>query len=214
MSEMTGVTLDSAAGKTFAEGFRDITYWITTDDDNFDVAQFRNSLVPSIRDLDRRVVPVAPSDENNGPYHAFFGWRTLDDLSKRLELTIAYHQGPMRHASDEHEPYAEQLMAWLAHSFKLSEVMAHVHVRFAFQLDTRECTFPLPQSLGDAEIFGIRLRVASRPHGISTISLTKGKSKWLVEAIGSRKVVFSDFSPYEDVSALSSHLETLWVMEA
>lgn len=211
VSEDVTLSTGSPSTEAFAEGFREMYYVINVSREDFDVDAFRSSLSANSRDRDTAVAPVAPLDEVNGPYHVIFGWRLAE---KELDFFVSYRVGPKKHESDEHEPYAEQFMGWFSPSFKQSTVQAHVHARFEFPHAGRESKFRLPQAVGDTEIYGIRLRVPLKTTGVSTVNLTKGKSRWLVEVIGDRVLSLVDFSPYNEVRALASFVDTLWAKEA
>jgi hypothetical protein len=208
VSENVAATSPNAqSAGTFAEGFRTIFYLINIDVKDFDVDAFRNSLAPTARDKDAFVVSVAPLDEESGPYHLFFGWR----LGKaRNEFSIEYRPGPKKHEVDEHPPYAEEFMSWFARSIKRQAVPAHIHVRFAFAHDTHRSRFTLPQTMGDAEVYGVTMRVPTSGNTCD-VSLIRGKARWFVEVIADREIVFGNFAPYSDVRNLASCVESLWL---
>lgn len=211
VSEETKTLSDSLLNDSFADGFREMYYVFSVSRDAFDLDAFRNSLAPTVRDRDTYAVPVAPLDENNGPYYVIFRWRLV---GKELGFFVSYRSGPKKHERDEHEPYAEQFMSWFAKSFKQSTTDVHVHARFAFPLETRRSEFPLPQAVGGAEVFGITMRVPAEPNGVTEVALTKGESRWYVEVIADRTLSFDGFTPYADVHALASFVDSLWATEA
>jgi hypothetical protein len=179
--------------------FDQILYWVNASVDDFDVPAFRAALPAGVRPRDNAAVSVAPRDGNQGTYHAFLAW-TLG--AEDVTLTIDYHDGPMAHAEDEHEPYAEELMSWLGQFFSTDSVTAHAHVRLRYSTATHRTKMPLSLSVevpGEAELYGIALRLRAKPSGATSVRLTRGQSHLYTEVIGERTVSFAHFTPAEDV---------------
>lgn len=192
--------------------FDQILYWINTSVDDFDVPAFRDALPSAVKQRDRAVVSVAPRDGAGGKYHAFFAWTISSD---DVTLTLDYHDGPMAHAAGEHEPYAEELMQWLAQFFNTESVIAHAHVRLRYSTATHGTKMPLALSTdvpSDAELYGVALRLRTKPHGATSVRLTRGQSHWYAEVIGERAIALTNSTPVGDVSVFREVL-SLFVEE-
>ncbi|MBV9494775.1 MAG: hypothetical protein JOZ54_11065 [Acidobacteria bacterium] len=192
--------------------FDQILYWINTSVDDFDVPAFQLALPSGVKQRDSAVVSLASRDGVAGKYHAFFAWAVS---SEDVALTIDYHDGPMDHAADEKEPYAEELMRWLARFFNTDSVTAHAHVRLRYSTATHATKMPLAlaaEAPADAELYGVALRLRTKPHGATSVRLTRGQSHWYAEVIGERPVVFANSTPMDDVSVFREVL-SLFVEE-
>ena len=103
-------------------------------------------------------------------------------------------------------------MEWIGQFFKHETAQGHIHARFEYPLEARQSKFPLPLKTalkGEAEIDGISLKLPSKPEGVSKVRLTQGKTRWYVEVIADRRITFKGFSPYGDVQAILSVIDTL-----
>jgi hypothetical protein len=193
--------------------FDQILYWIKPSVDDFDVPAFRQALPSAVRERDRAVVSLAPRAGTEGRYHAFFAWVIGPE---DVMLRIDYHYGPMEEAVDEHEPYAEELMQWLAQFFNTDSVTAHAHVRLRYSTATHTSKMPLilaTEAPTEAELYGVALRLRAKPNGATSVRLTRGQSHWYAEVIGERPVPFAEFTPMDDVIAFREVL-AMFVVES
>jgi len=181
--------------------FDQILYWINALTDDFDLPSFRSAIPPRIDELNDGELWFPPRDGTRGKYHAALTWVVS---AEEVALTIDYHHGPMPHANDEREPYAEDLMRWLGRFFATGKVMAHAHVRVRYSTATHATKMPMKLSTDapfDAELFGVALRLRSQPHGATSVRLTRGQSEWYAEVVGERTVEFERSTPLDDVAA-------------
>jgi hypothetical protein len=204
VSEETKTLAGATAVARFAAGFRDMYYLVNSTDDEFDVAKFSRFFGDKPDVLDGSCVTIAPKDEETGAYNIHFLWQRL--TSARLNFRVEYFKGTRRHDGDEHEPFAEDFMAWFGQFFKSPTVKSHLHAHFRYSLSDRSSKFPLPQqtNLADgAELHGISLRLTSNSDGVSTVQLTRRKDDWYVEIIADRIIKFKEFEPLSDVARLA-----------
>lgn len=200
------------------EGLEQAIYWMSAGRDDFDIFGFRAALPKQVRDEDDSAVLVAPSNDAS-EYHAFFAWN-MDD--EEVNLSVEYRVGKMEHAhvsggaedtDVEDGPSADHLMAWLGKFFKDKDVPSHLHVRYRYPYESRKSTIsfslgnasPLP---GNAEIYGIALRLPDKPSGATSVRLTGESSDWYAEIIADRDVNFIEFSPFADATMLQAVLRT------
>ena len=180
--------------------FEQILYWITFSRDDFDLPKFLDALPFSPDQVDEGAASVAPRDPSVGSYHATMRWRVTAD---EVRFQFVYHAGPLPHAGEEHEPYAENLMQWLGQFYGSEATTGHAHARLRFSTGARAATFPLSLKAEvpyDGELYGVALRLRSRPQGVSSVRLTRGRSDWYAEVVGERPIVFKDFDPVSDVT--------------
>jgi hypothetical protein len=191
--------------------FDQIIYWLFTSADEFDLPSFRAALPDGLRASDDTEVRCSSREGAQGPYHAYLGWQITGDA---LTLTLDYHSGGIEVARDETEPFAEDLMRWLAQYFSTSAVIAHAHVRIRYE--TAKTTSRLPLALTstppyDAELYGVALQLKERPNGALSVRLTRGQSYWYAEVVAEREIVLNQATPLDDVGAfrdvLSAFLE-------
>lgn len=188
----------------------EISYRLSASRDKFDVDRFRASLMPKGRTKDKWGTVCAPKDPKTGDYHLHADWFIEED---EVSFRIDYEAGPKEHEADEREPYAEEFMEWLGQFFKYENARSHIHAEFAYPLETRESKFPLPlkTAIGpkviEAEIDGISLKLPSKPEGVTSVWVTRGKARWKIQLAGDRRTTFKAFTPYEDMRAFISVLE-------
>jgi hypothetical protein len=179
--------------------FDQVLYWILTSTDDFDLPTFRAALPENVRNSDDDEVLCAPRDGGRGPYHAFLAWRIVKD---DLTLTVDYHEGGMDVAAGETEPYAEDLLPWLARFFSSPTVTAHVHVRLRYTTAKTVSRVPLALTIPppfDAELYGVALALKEKPSGAISVRLTHGQSYWYAEVVGERVISLSRATPLDDV---------------
>jgi hypothetical protein len=182
-------------------------YWISVSQEKFDTEKFLLEAGPKAKG-NVFSAEIAPRDEALGDYHIFATWNLVKE---QVRLFVEYEPGPKKHEKDEHEPYAEQFMEWLGRFFKHENAQAHIHARFQYPLEAKQSKFPLPLKTaleGDAEIEGISLRLPTRPRGVNRVRLVQGVHLWYVETVGDRRITFKGFTPYEDVQAFTSVIDT------
>lgn len=181
--------------------FDQILYWVNAPTDDFDLPSFRAAVPPQLSDLNEAELWFAPRAGERGEYHAALFWTVTND---EVALTIDFHVGPMPHAADEREPYAEDVISWLGRFFATDTVTAHAHVRVRYSTATYATKVPLKLSTGapyEAELFGVALRLRSQPNGATSVRLTRGQSEWYAEVVGERTIEFGRSTPLIDVAA-------------
>lgn len=181
--------------------FDQILYWVNAPTDDFDLPSFRAAVPPQLSDLDDAELWFAPRAGERGEYHAVLLWTVTDD---EVALTIDFHHGPMPHATDEREPYAEDVFSWLGRFFATDTITAHAHVRVRYSTATYATKMPLRLSTDapyEAELFGVALRLRSQPNGATSVRLTRGQSDWYAEVVGERTLEFARSTPLIDVAA-------------
>jgi hypothetical protein len=186
--------------------FEEVLYWIYTSTDDFDLPRFRAALPRLVSRLNEAEVTVAPREGELGGYHASLSWNiSADDV----RLTLEFHAGGAPHGTDETEPYAEELIAWLGQFFGTDNVRAHLHVRLKFSTSTHVSTVPFALSTiapFDAEVYGVALRLKGTANGVTSVRLTRGQSHWYAEVLSERIIVFRLATPFDDVMASSAVL--------
>lgn len=200
--------------KRLPSSLHDLYFLISVSQDKFDLQRFREWFrdnFPGSKTFEKDIhqVSVAPRDDEGGEYHASFSWRVKQE---DIEFRVEYLPGPRKHEQDEREPYAEELMQWLGGFFRNDNAHAHLHGRFELPAAKHRSKFPLPFKVSletEAEIFGISLRLPSKPEGVSTIRISLSRATWYVEAIANRRVVFGGFRPHGDAYALLSTVNLL-----
>jgi hypothetical protein len=190
--------------RVLSAGFNRLFYLLSANQENFDFGNFVRSLGGDASRLDAGSVSAAPRNEKDGLFHVHCSWRTRRD---EFQLRVEYFSGAMRHAVDEHEPYAEDFMAWIGKSFRSESVKAHVHARFDYPIAERRRNFVLPQVEGlaiEAELVGTRFRLPSKPHGVNTVAVTQLTTRWDIDVIANVPLAFATFSLAHDVESLES----------
>ena len=199
--------------------FEQIIYWITANRDEFDVPRFRDSLPDAVRDRDDVTVLIASEIELEGQYHALFGWTIGNE---EVDLNVEYYAGPLPEIrgeaadaasdpskSDRDGPPAEHLMGWLGQFFATENVTAHAHARYRYPGQSRAATFDLAlmaEPPHGAKLYGVALQLPTKPDGVVSVRLTRGKSDWYAELIGEREISFRDFSPIDEGNRLQAFL--------
>jgi hypothetical protein len=198
----------------FPDGFSDAYYLISVMPDKFNVEAFRQALGVSGHDSDASLW-FFPA--RRGAYLATLSF--FEDDTGELNFRIEY-EVVNEHASTPDglsEPSAETLVEWFGQFFKYDTAQAHLHARFRFAVDRRRSVYPLPvrTNFGDAdeayEIFGITVRMPSRPKGITSVRLTQGKAEWFVEVIADRRIAFRTFSPDGDLRSISHVIDKFFL---
>jgi hypothetical protein len=159
----------------FPDGFSNAYYLIDVMPDKFNAEKFRQAVSASGHDSDASLW-FFPS--RSGSYLAILSF--FEDDTGELNFRIEY-EVVNAHASASNtpaEPTAETLIEWLGQFFKYDTAQAHLHAQFRFAVDKRRSAYPLPvrTNFGDAdeayEIFGITVRMPSRPKGVTSVRLT------------------------------------------
>lgn len=194
-------------------GFTHGYYLISATTDKFDFEHFASSLTKLGHSdaIGKDIAFFGAEDVDLSPYYVVASWFTDEnDINFRIEYAL----GVMPRAKGELGPHAEHFMEWFGQFFKYNTAQSHMHAYFEHTLKTRQSRYPLPikTSLpGDTEpfeIFGITLRIPSKPSGVTSLRLTKGKTHWFTEVIANRRIAFRGFALNDDASALAAVVET------
>jgi hypothetical protein len=205
---MTGLT----PKKTLADyGFKKMLIMMSATADKFDWDGLNRKFGEETRTV--FTSRVTPEYLDKGEYNIdFFATKKKN---QDVELSFTYHEGTKEHEKDEVPPYAEQFMEWVGQFFKYENTNAHIHARFEFSTEKKQCKFPLPLKTnirGDTEdtIDGISLRFGSETEGVSTVRITTSKASFYIELIADRRITFKGYSPDIDVSAFAIALDSLF----
>lgn len=154
----------------------------------------------------RKFVTCAPRTTESTDYHLHVSWL---NSSKRFSITVEFVKGAKEHASDEHEPYAEQFMQWLAQFVLENQVTGEIHADFRYPIKNWSSRFllPLKAAIGpddsEAEIDGISCKLSTRPSGVSKVWLTQEFRNISVHLTAEREFSFIDFDPRSHIAALA-----------
>jgi hypothetical protein len=198
----------------FPDGFSNAYYLIDVMPDKFNAQKFRQAVSATGHDSDASLW-FFPS--RSGSHLAILSF--VEDETGEFNFRIEY-EVVNAHASAFNtpaEPTAETLIEWFGQFFKYDTAHAHLHAHFRFAVDKRRSVYPLPvrTNFGDAdeayEIFGITVRMPSRPKGVTTVRLTQGKADWFVEVIADRRIAFRTFSPDGDLTSISHVIDKFFL---
>lgn len=203
---MTDTTSPDLTSPSSFGPFDEALYWMSATREEFDVPRLAAEFASSSFEEDK-VVLCAPRDGEAGSYWATLHWSVTDE---RTYLNIEYRWGPLPHAHDEREPFAEGLMAWLGQFFSAPTFPCHAHLRCQFPGSSRETTFPLELTSpapSDVELYGVALRMKRPVNGVRVVRLSRSSESWYAEAIAEREVQFGSFSPIDDATAATTVLD-------
>lgn len=184
--------------------FRRMVYFVTVNREAFKLDEFGETFGGDIRR--EKTVSAAPRDGAHGLYHVHATWRFRGES---IEFRVEHIAGPMTHAANEREPYAEEFMKWLGHFFTES-VKGHIHARFDYPAKKRRAIFVVPPVHGlsvPVEVTGTRFRLPSKPNGISSLTITELSSRWAVDVIANFDDVFKAFDLQSDLQQLQSTID-------
>lgn len=189
----------------FPEGFADAYYLINVTADKFRADEFWQAVGVATRAIGAGVAFFASEAESS--HFAVLSWTVngTGELSFRLEYVPGFIDGRV---SPHTKVSAEQLVQWFGSFFKYDTVQSHLHATFTYSLHLRRSTYPLPvrTNFGDAdeqyEIYGIWVRLPSRPYAVTSVRLTQSASQWFVEIIAHKRIAFKKFSPDGDMKSV------------
>jgi len=199
-------TRESAQGhRIFAgSGCRFIEYQITAKESDVDLDGFFAATKDESRGAKKHAVTCAPKNESSD-YHLHVNWYVFDS---DFRLAVEFCKGPIPHAADEHEPYAEQFIQWVDRFFAVKVHTAEVEADFRYPLSKRRCRFPLPikANIGpggsEATVDGISFATPANPEGVSKVYLTQGSQSTTIHLRARRPLDFTTFDPQTEVAAL------------
>jgi hypothetical protein len=197
----------SSAKDRVPDGFDQAGYWVSADQNAFDLSKFRTQLPRDSRDLDEAIAIITPLNPKRHRYHVLFAWSIAED---EFQFTVAYRRGRLEQDDYtgvyvENGPNAEDFMQWFGQFFSVGSVKFHIHARFKYPLRKRVSKFPLTLSTkrlpAGAELSGVALRLTAAPNGVSSVRITKGQKHWYADVVSDRRITFKNFSPYVDAEA-------------
>jgi hypothetical protein len=166
--------------------------------EKFDLNALRSALHTEA-DLRRSFHVVTTRDSATGDYHVHFEWR-LREKEKEVTIEIKYVASLVKAKPDEPEPFADNIMPWLAQFFKHGDANAKIHSDFEFEAKKASLSwFPLPLRTkistlgGEAILDGIAVALPSEPDLVSRFFLSQIKDSVFVGIESERRIKFADF---------------------
>ena len=148
-------------------------------------------------DAKTEFVSCAPRNSDSD-YHLHVSWR---QRAGEVRINVKFAFGSKELASDEHEPYAEQFIRWIAPFFLDKKVACEVHADFQYPVKDWLARFPLPLKApmgpadSEAEIDGFSCKLRDQPFGVGRIWLTQEFRYVFLHLIADQHVNVDSFKP-------------------
>ena len=194
-------------------GCKGVWYEFSPAPDAFDVRRFAEA--SQLQNASSRWAAVCAPKSPLTDYHVHFDGRAS---TKHISFRVYYAEDAVRPASDEREPYAESIMAWLGSFFK--SPIASVDVTASFEKpDSRwrgQFNLPFKVTMSgqhtEVVIDGIMMALPRSPSGAYEGTLKRKPGKFSTSVKLNRKVEFAKFNLRDEIKIFHDATK-LWIEE-
>jgi hypothetical protein len=143
-------------------------------------------------------------------FHVHLDWSEKE--AKLFEMIAYFHPSFRDPDEGEQEPFAEDIIKWLASYFVNKAVDAEVRAEFKIPTGERKSKLLLNLATKldtgvEIEIDGMSMSIPSKPSGIEKLWINQAEGQYLLQLQGKRQVDFVSFDLNQEITEVSRTTE-------